>query len=253
VAFSPDGARLASGSNDKTIKLWDARTGQHLFDLKGHTGGVASVAFSPDGARLASASGDYTVKTWDPATGQELRTLRGHSQEVSTVVFSPDGARLLSGSRDRTVKLWDAASGQELRTLKGHSADVTSVAFSPNGEIIASACDDHSIRLWDAKPLSPALRVELEARSLVVFHFASLKPVLNAERETHSLFGLVLPQPSPKAQLLGRLRYAPARSELVREKALELAEEYWSLRDRLRAMDGVGHTFEQNLIRRPMK
>ena len=69
MCFSPDGKRLASGSADKTVKVWEVQTGQEALTLKGHTSGVWSVCFSPDGKRLASASGDKTVKVWDAATG----------------------------------------------------------------------------------------------------------------------------------------------------------------------------------------
>jgi hypothetical protein len=112
VAFSRDGKRLASGSYDKTVKVWDAATGQEILTLKGHTGYVKSVAFSPDGKRLASASDDQTVKVWDAATGQEPLILKGHTGGVYSVGFSPDGKRLASGNDDETVKVWDAATGQ---------------------------------------------------------------------------------------------------------------------------------------------
>jgi WD40 repeat protein len=150
VAFSPDGKRLASGSNDKTVKVWDTATGQEALTLKGHTNRVSSVAFSRDGKRLASA-GDWTVKVWDAATGEEILTLKGHTNGVSDVAFSPDGKRIASASDDRTVKVWDAATGQEIRTLRGHTGNVTTVAFSPDGERLASGSDDQTVKVWDAK------------------------------------------------------------------------------------------------------
>ncbi|KAL8368082.1 hypothetical protein RB599_003809 [Gaeumannomyces hyphopodioides] len=150
VTFSPDGQRLASASDDNTVKLWDTATGACLQTLKGHRNWVWSVAFSPDGQRLASASADNTVKLWDAATGACLKTLKGHSGWVWSVAFSPDGQRLASASYDNTVKLWDAATGACLTTLKRHSDWVTSVAFSPDGQRLASASYDKTVKLWDA-------------------------------------------------------------------------------------------------------
>jgi WD40 repeat protein len=147
VAFSPDGRRLASASEDSTVKLWDAATGQEVRSLKGHTRQVTSVAFSPDGRRLASASG-FEVKLWDAATGQEIRSLQGHTSDVFSVAFSPDGRRLASASGFE-VKVWDAATGQEIRSLKGHTRQVTSVAFSPDGRRLASA-SGFEVKVWDA-------------------------------------------------------------------------------------------------------
>jgi WD40 repeat protein len=152
VAFSPDGARLATGSYDGMVQVWDARTGQGLLTLNGAGGGVA---FSPDGSRLASASWDNTVKVWDAQTGQELLTLRGHTEWVESMAFSPDGTRLASGSRDGTVKVWDARSGQQLLSLRGHIGHVNSVAFSPDGTRLASAGGElgrpGEVRVWDAR------------------------------------------------------------------------------------------------------
>src|SRR5262249_49987133 len=99
---------------DRTARLWDARTGQELLALQGHTGGVRSVCFSPDGARLATASLDDTARLWDARTGQELLALQGHTAGVYSVCFSPDGTRLATASGDDTVRLWDTRSGQEL-------------------------------------------------------------------------------------------------------------------------------------------
>ena len=148
VAFSPDGQTLASGSEDKTVRLWRVSDGALLRTLEGHTAGVLSVGFSPDGQTLASGSYDGTVRLWRVSDGTLLRTLEGHTTWVRSVAFSPDGQTLASGSGDQTVRLWRVSDGALLRTLEGHTAGVLSVAFSPDGETLASGSDASTVRLW---------------------------------------------------------------------------------------------------------
>jgi WD40 repeat protein/serine/threonine protein kinase len=168
VAFSPDGKRLASASQDRTIKLWEATSGQLTRTLQGHSRHVNCVVFSPDGNRLASASADG-ARIWDTTSGQEMQKLEGHTFGVYWVAFSPDGKRLASAgaSVDKTVKVWDTISGQETLTLKGHNLGFPGVAFSPDGLRLASASFDGTVRVWDARPWTPQLRIEQEARNLI--------------------------------------------------------------------------------------
>jgi WD40 repeat protein/tRNA A-37 threonylcarbamoyl transferase component Bud32 len=151
VAYSADGKRLASASWDRTVKVWDAGTGQVLLTLQvPYLGTIAAVTFSGDGKRLAGAGADKTVKVWDAGTGQQLLTLQGHTDRVSSVAFSGDGKRLASASWDKTVKVWDAGTGQVLLTLNGHADRVDSVAFSGDSKRLASAGKDGTVKVWDA-------------------------------------------------------------------------------------------------------
>jgi WD40 repeat protein len=133
VDFSPDGKRIASGSADNTVKLWDANTGKLLRTLDGHAGNVTSVDFSPDGRRIVVGSygstqrnKDLSLKIWDTNTGELQRTLTGHTWGVGSVAFSPDGKLIASGDHMLTfLNLSDANTGQ----LQGTVAENENISF----------------------------------------------------------------------------------------------------------------------------
>jgi WD40 repeat protein len=149
VAFSPDGQHVASASEDHTIRMWNATTGELVAVFTGHTDEVICVAFSLDGQHIASASDDCTIRMWDAATAEVVvDPCTGHTEPVRTVAFSQDGRHIASGSFDRTIRVWDAATGEAVAgPFIGHTDLVQSVAFSPDGQRIASASLDCTIRV----------------------------------------------------------------------------------------------------------
>jgi len=181
VAFSRDGKRIASGSDDGTIRIWDAEMGEVVGKpIVGPTGVVNSVAFSPNGKLVVSGSSDRTAQIWDVVTGKPAREpFRGHSAAVVSVAFSSDGKHVVSGSFDGMLRKWDVDTGDSVgepfpghvilaadgnhiisslvnwdtttvELLQGLTEYVNSFAFSPDGECVL-ASHDHTVQLWDVK------------------------------------------------------------------------------------------------------
>ncbi|MBV8756677.1 MAG: protein kinase [Deltaproteobacteria bacterium] len=195
LAFSPDGTRLASASEDAHITVWRVADGTQLATMT-MEGALRSLAWSPDGTRLAGGSYESTVAVFDAATGTALAHMKGHKDSVESVRFDRSGKRVLSGSRDNTAIVWDATTGKPLATLAvanhiveaqwspddhliatrdehgditlftgegmfaallaGHTGSLSEVAFSPSGPQLASVGLDGDLRLWHLDP-TPAL------------------------------------------------------------------------------------------------
>ena len=149
IAFSPDSTLLASGSFDRTVRLWSADTGELLDIFTGHESDITTVAFSPDGQTLASGGWDATVRLWDIGTREQREVLASRWHAVSSVAFSPTGQVLAGGTGNSVVVLWDTATWQVEKILEGHSGAVDSVLFSPDGMKLVSGSRDATVRVWD--------------------------------------------------------------------------------------------------------
>ena len=149
VAFSPDSSRVVSGSDDNTVRIWNAITGEVEAELKGHMGKVLSVAFAQDDSRVVSGSIDKTIRIWNAMIGEKEAELKGHTGWVTSVAFAQDGRRVVSGSDDKTVRIWNVTTGEVEVELKGHRGCVRSVAFSQDGSRVVSGSDDKTVQIWN--------------------------------------------------------------------------------------------------------
>lgn len=148
VAFSSEGQFLASGSADKTIKIWNLKAQSLERTLTESSDQVNTIAFSPDGQFLAGGCLDGSVRLWNWQTGKLLNTFLGHSDLVTSVAFSPDSQILTSGSGDKTMQMWDVQSGTLRRRISTEQF-IQAIAFQPNGQILASAGLGMTVDLWD--------------------------------------------------------------------------------------------------------
>ncbi|MEH2050257.1 MAG: hypothetical protein V7K70_11120, partial [Nostoc sp.] len=151
VALTHDGKQVISGSDDKTLKLWNLETGENERTFHGHGDTVNAVALTPNGKQMISGSNDNTLKLWNLKTGECERTFQGHSSWVRAVAFTSDDKQVISASGDGTLKLWNLKTGECERTFYGHSNSVNAVALTSDDKQVISASGDGTLKLWNLK------------------------------------------------------------------------------------------------------
>jgi WD40 repeat protein len=147
LAIDPGGSFLVSGSNDRTVKIWEINTGNLIKTGIGHTGSAIALAISPNGELFASGSGDNTIKLWELKTGKLRFTLRGHTGWVNALAFHPKGNMLVSGGADKTIALWNLETQELIGTFYGHTSTVRSLSISPQGNMLISGGNDNMIKI----------------------------------------------------------------------------------------------------------
>ncbi len=151
ICFSPDDRYVLTCSDDKTLRIYDAKSGSCVRELTGHTSFVFCVKFSPHMNLIASGSFDECVRLWDTRTGACVRVIQAHSEPITAVDFSHDATLLLSSSHDGLCRIWDVVTAQCLKTLVGdESTPATFARFSPNSKFILTSTLNGDIRLWNA-------------------------------------------------------------------------------------------------------
>jgi WD40 repeat protein len=149
VAWSPDGKFIATGSQDKTARLWQWPEGKESKLFKDHSDGVTRVCFSPDGKALYTASMDHNLRRYDAEKGTLVRAFTGHNEGVTAMAYSPQNNVLISAGSETELRRWNPETGDNAGRYGGHSGTVTEIVFSKDMKFIASASGDHSIRIWD--------------------------------------------------------------------------------------------------------
>lgn len=160
VAFSPTGTRIASGSDDGTVILWDANTGEQIFRLKEFNDRIAAVAFSPDGKEVLASGSNGSLLLWNVKTGALIHQFKGLKRAIGAIAFSPDGNRIICSAFRQGLIIWDTKSGKPIKQFGLNEDFITSVAFTPDGTRVVSAGFLGNVALWEASSGRPIQKFE---------------------------------------------------------------------------------------------
>ena len=198
LSFSPDGNKLACGT-EKDILIYDVNTGTLvLHPLKGHENWIWSVLWSRDGSRLFSASNDKTIRCWDSNTGEQIgHPWTGHTDFISSLSLSPDGTLLASSSFDKTVRFWDTTLGCPVGQHLQHDTSVYSVCFSPSGEFVVPTVCHGNTNLWrvprlDSSKSQVMTLIRSPSLSTLIVLYIQKMSFASSDAPSHTLF---LPPP----------------------------------------------------------
>jgi len=148
VDMSNDMNTIISGSQDKTIKVWDAQNGDLLKTIIDHNGTVYDVEFNPVNDQFASCSADSTIKIWNSETFELIKTLKGNNSGLRSISYHSSGNYIASSGSDSLIYIWDLSTGEVFRTLEGHTASIRKVKFSRSGDKIISGGSDDNVIIW---------------------------------------------------------------------------------------------------------
>jgi eukaryotic-like serine/threonine-protein kinase len=248
VAFSPDGARLATAGAGGAVRVWDRKTRRLAGPpLLGHKKLVTSLAFSPDGRLLASAGNDLTVRLWDAKRGQPLASLRGHTEPILGLAFSPDGRLLASVSKDKTVRLWDMTTRTLHKVYTRHEETVFAVAFSPKGGLIATAGSDRTVRVWRPTDLQDVVQLKGHGGSVFSLAFTPDSKLLASAGEDQTIRLWAVPSGLHVATLRGHRQLVRSVScspdgRLLASASFDETVRVWSLAERRVVATLRGHS-----------
>jgi hypothetical protein len=233
LSFSPDGAILASGGTDRTVRFWETATGKDLQPAKYHYGWVLAVAFSMDGKILAATGRDQLIHLWDVAAGERRRVFAGYQGPLETIALTADNKMVVSAGHDRIIRLWEAASGKVRQQFAGHRGPVYSVAIAPDGRTLASASGDGTVLLWDLggqrKDWRPQwMRLSAEERNFLWGDLASIEAPV-----AYQAIGTLAAEPKHAVPFL-KERLQPIFEVLTRTRQLvgELDDDRFAVRQK---------------------